>query len=132
MDRTFYITVHRDDGLSGSWEVPEKLFSVYNAFMEALQAANDSVRWHGDPNVGSWNVQPRLLHTGSRKIAAIKLLREFFGWDLLTAKNKADIAPVLLPSIPFSRAEELRHRFAQDDCGEIELPNVLDRIAKAL
>jgi hypothetical protein len=130
--RTFYVTVNRDDGEQGAWEVPEALFGAFRMFMDTARALHDGVKYYGDQGLGSNSVNPRLVNTGTKKIAAIKLLRQYFGWDLLTAKNKADSAPVVLPAVPSSVAQELQSAFIRDGCGEIEIPNVLERMAKAL
>lgn len=131
-NRTFHITIARDDGEQGAWEVPERLFESFRLFMSALQSGHSDVKYYGDHALGSNSVQPRLIHTGQKKIAAIKLLRQFYGWGLIEAKTKADMAPTLLPVLSYAKAEALRMAFIDDNCGEIELPNALERIAKAL
>lgn len=131
-NRTFYVTVARDDGEQGAWEVPEQLFGAFRAYMDAMRALHPDVKYFGDQGLGSNLVSPRLVHTGAKKIPAIKLLRQYFGWDLLTAKNKADSAPTVLPSVPYAVAQELQAAFLSENCGEIEIPNVLERMAKAL
>lgn len=132
MDRNFYICVQRDDGKRGAWEVPERLFDLFAAFMQALESGHPDVKWNGDLSIDLWNVQPRLVHTGQKKIAAIRLLRQYYGLDLRTAKEKADLAPLLLPTLSLAKAMALQADFQRDACGEIELPNALERMAKAL
>lgn len=132
MDQTFYVTFLRDDGSHGTWKVPECLFGAFQMFMDTMRALRADVQLFSPENSVCDVVAPRLLHTGVKKIAAIKILRQYYGWDILTAKNKTDSAPTILPTLPYPVAQQLQAAFVRDDCGEIELPNALERLAKAL
>lgn len=127
-----YLIVENSNSKQGVWEIPDHLFGVFASFMEALSVGTTQVRYTGTDASAPWIVRPKLLHTGMKKIAGIKLIREYYGLGLREAKELTDRAPVVLPPLSHARALMLQQKFVEENCGAIEIPNALDLMASAL
>lgn len=127
------ITVHADEKV-GAWTMPEHMLDIVNRFMEALMVGNERhIEWH-DGDADGWTVQPKLHVLSNQWIAAIKIVRAYYGVNLKDGKTMVDRArsgDFALP--PLTYASALCLRSEMEEVGHrVELPSVLDRMAKVL